>query len=59
MIYFFHIEPEMNKASDPTISERTAMIVVITHFQSIGFLNNGFSHRYTIPRSVSLTSSRS
>lgn len=45
MIYFFHNEQEMNKASDPTIRERTAMIVVITHFQSIGFLNEGFSHR--------------
>ena len=43
--YLFHIEQDMNKASDPTISERTAMIVVTIHFQSNGFLNNGFSHR--------------
>ena len=41
----FHNEQEMNKASDPTISERTAMIVVTIHFQSNRFLNNGFSHR--------------
>ena len=43
-IYLFHIEQEMNRASDPTISERTAMIVVAIHFQSTGFLNEGFSH---------------
>ena len=43
-IYLFNIEQEMNRASDPTISERTAMIVVAIHFQSTGFLNEGFSH---------------